>query len=231
MDLPVGLRYLLNRDPLFEGITAFLLLAYVLGVVYGTKFLYNYMRKRGASHSVAVYYNRKLIHIFAGGVVALLVPKVFTGAAIPLALSILLAFITYLPHRGGKLMYWFQVEENMYEVNFCLMWGLTLTLAWILLGNPLYGIVPIVFMAFGDAVTGIVRNAVFGRRTKHWLGNLAMLAVSLPAGVFMAGLVGGLAAAVASFIERFELKPIDDNVLISLCSLAVLLLGGAAGML
>ena len=229
--MALHLEYLVNKDPLHEGLVAAGLLMYVMLVVYGTKLVYNMLRRRGAPHNAAVYYNRKLIHIFAGGVVALLVPKLFTGAAIPLAISALLALFTYLPHRTGRLMYWFQVEENMYEVNFCIMWGVALTTAWILLGDPLYGVVPVVFMSFGDAVTGIVRNALFGRRTKHWIGNLAMLAVSLPAGVMLAGPVGGLAAVVASIVEKFESNPIDDNVLISLSSLAVLLIGGAAGML
>ncbi len=222
---------LINRNLLTESLIATGLFAYVMMVVYGTKPLYDFMRRRGLPHNVAVYYNRKVIHIFAGGVVALLVPVFFTGALIPLIIAMVLALMTYLPHKTGKLMYWFQVEENMYEVNFCVMWGVVITLAWMFLGSPIYGVLPIAFMAFGDAVTGIVRNALFKRRTKHWVGNLAMLAVSLPMGLYFAGAVGALAGTIASFIERYEKKPIDDNVLISSVSLAVLLIARALGFL
>jgi len=34
-------------------------------------------------------------------------------------------------------------------------------------GTPWRAVVPALFISFGDAITGVVRNAVFGRRTKH----------------------------------------------------------------
>jgi hypothetical protein len=37
-----------------------------------------------------------------------------------------LAVGNYLPHRLKKLNYWYQVEENMYEVHFIIMWGLVM---------------------------------------------------------------------------------------------------------
>lgn len=216
---------------LVEAGISIILFIYVMFVVQGTKLAYNWMRKKGLPHNVAVYYNRKLIHVFAGGVVALLVPFFFTEPYIPFVLALVLALSVYLPHRKGQLMYWFQVEDNMYEVNFCVMWGVSVLLGWLLLGSPVYGVVPVVFMAFGDAVTGIVRNTLFKRRTKHWTGNLAMLAVCVPIGTALAGAVGAIAGLVASIVERFEWNPIDDNVLISLSSLGVLLIAKALGVI
>jgi len=52
---------------------------------------------------------------------------------------------------------------------------------------------------------------------------LAMALFSIPIGAIM-GLAGMFAGAVASFIEHFEIKPIDDNVLIPLTSFITLLL-------
>ena len=231
MNIGFYIEALFHDNYLSEGVIAAILLAYVLSVVYGTKLTYSLMRSKGMPHNVAVYYNRKLIHILAGGVVALLVPIVFTGALIPLILALILALLTYLPHKSGRLMYWFQVEDNMYEVNFCLMWAIVITLSWLIFKTPIYGVLPISFMAFGDAVTGIVRNALFKRRTKHWIGNLAMLSLSLPLGLYFAGISGAIAGAVASIVEKFERNPIDDNVLISLTSFTILLISGLLGML
>ncbi len=191
-------------------------------VLYATRPLYHYMRARGLSHRAAVYYNRKVIHAAAGGVVTLLVPYVYREPLAPAAMAFLLGGILALQRRRGRLMYWFQVPENSYEVNFTLAWGASLLVLWPLLG-PRLAVLPAIFIAFGDAVTGIVRNTLFSRRVKHWAGNLAMLAVTAPLGYAYGGLPGVLAALTASVVERYEFPPIDDNILIALASLLVLL--------
>ncbi|WP_460124770.1 dolichol kinase [Stetteria hydrogenophila] len=205
-----------------EAFYAVLLSVYVFFVVYYlTRWIYEWLRAR-MPEVKAVYYNRKIIHALAGGVVALLVPYVFSSPTLPLVLALLLAVFTYIPHRTGRLLYWFQVPDNMYEVRFCIMWGLAVYLAWRFLGDPWLGVVPVLFMAFGDAATGVVRNLLYGRRTKAWVGNLAMLAVTLPIGYALAGIPGALAAVAASVVEHFEFKYIDDNVTVPLVALAVL---------
>jgi dolichol kinase len=78
-------------------------------------------------------------------------------------------------------------------------------------------------MSIGDAITGIVRNILYKRRTKSWWGNLAMALFSMIAGAIV-GFAGVLAGAAASLIEHFEFKPIDDNVLIPVTSFAILIL-------
>ncbi len=221
--LTYALQILTPQHPVRESLIALGLGIYVLGILYLTKRLYDIMRRRGLPHNVAVYYNRKVIHVFGGGVVALLTPCLFSSPTIPLILSLSLATLCYIPHRTGKLLYWFQVPDNMYEVNFCIMWGVSLTLLWLIFNNPWLAIVPIAFMAFGDAATGIVRNTLFRRRTKHWIGNVAMFTVCAPIGLYYAGLPGLLAAAISSFIERFEFGVIDDNVLVTVVAMLVLL--------
>ncbi|MEB3852074.1 MAG: dolichol kinase [Desulfurococcales archaeon] len=207
-----------------DALAALPLGAMVLAVVYATKPLYHAMRRRGLPHNVAIYYNRKVIHAAAGGVVALLVPVVFREPLVPLAMALALGgFLLYM-RRSGRLMYWFQTPENAYEVNFTIAWGASVALLWAALGDPRLAVLPALFIAFGDAVTGVVRNALFARRTKHWAGNVAMLAVTIPLGLAYGGALGGLAGLVAGVVERFEFPPVDDNILIALATTALLLL-------
>lgn len=214
-------------DLLIESLWAVVLFLWVIFVVHPiTKNLYNYMRRRGTSHIKAVYYNRKVIHILAGGLVALTVPYLFKTPILPAILATVLAISTYLPHRKKKLMHWFQTEDNMYEVHFCIMWGVIITLAWIIFHNWWYGVIPIAFMAFGDGVTGIVRNMLYNRRTKAWIGNIAMALVTIPVGYIVLGPVGAVAGLLASIVEHFEIKPIiDDNITVPLISFLTILVG------
>ncbi len=199
---------------------------YVLAVVYGTRLLYDYMRSRGLPHNVAVYYNRKIIHMLGGGVVALLTPFLFESPIYPLIASLALAgFLWWHRRSPRRLLYWFQTLENSYEVNFTIAWGLGTAALWIITDNPHLAVVPALFIAFGDAVTGIIRNAVFGRRTKHWYGNIGMAAVTVVLGYIYAGWLGAVAGIVASIVERFEFPPIDDNILIAVSSVIILLAG------
>ena len=182
------------------------------------------MMKRNFSCNVAIYYNRRIIHILAGGLVAFLVPLIFKTPILPFGMALFLAVLTYIPHKTGNLMYWFQVEENMYEVSFCVMWGLIIALGWLVSeGNFWFGVLPVLFMSVGDAVTGIVRNMLYKRRTKSWWGNLTMALFSIPVGVIL-GFAGVIAGALASFIEHFEFNPIDDNVTVPALSFVILLL-------
>ena len=62
-----------------EIIVTVILLAWVIFLVtFLTKKTYEYMKKRGLPENVAVYYNRKIIHILAGGLVAVIIPHTFT---------------------------------------------------------------------------------------------------------------------------------------------------------
>jgi len=189
---------------------------------------YKWAKKRGIKENKIIYYNRKIIHMLAGGLVALLVPFLFETPLLPFTLAMVLAVLTYIPHKTGKLMYWFQVEDNMYEVNFCIMWGTVIAASWIIFGMNQqaywYGVVPVAFMAFGDAVTGLVRNMMYGKRTKSWYGNLAMLAVTVPIGAAVIGLPGAVAGILSSIVEHFEIPGIiDDNITVPLVGFLTLL--------
>jgi len=190
-----------------------------------TRKLYVWMVKRNVRHNVAVYYNRKVIHILTGGLVASIVPFVFKTPIFPFTMACLLAVFLYMPHKKGKLMYWFQMEENAYEVSFCVMWGVIIALGWLISGGNFWlGVLPVLFMSVGDAITGIVRNVIYKRRTKSWWGNLAMATFSIPLGAAVLGLAGAIAGATASFIEHFESNPIDDNITVPLSAFLILIL-------
>jgi dolichol kinase len=124
-------------------------------------------------------------------------------------------------------MYWFQVKENAYEVNFAFAWGTAIFVLWSILGDPFLAMLPPMLVSFGDGVTGLVRNLLFKKRVKHWAGNLAMAAVMVPIGYIYAGPLGVVASLVASIVERYEFGIIDDNVLIVLASSLVIFAGKA----
>ncbi|MCC6016259.1 MAG: dolichol kinase [Desulfurococcaceae archaeon] len=213
----------LLMDIAVDIVKAIPLFIYILLLVYMlTKKLYFVMVSKGLRHNVAVYFNRKIIHILSGGVIALLVPYLFKEPFVPMVFAYILAIATYLPHKKRQILNWFQTEDNMYEVNFCIAWGTTIALLWILTNNPWISILPALAISFGDAVTGIVRNIVFGYRTKHWIGNIAMAILMIPIGYSIAGAAGALSMVVASAIERIEVNPVDDNLLISFSVAAIL---------
>jgi phytol kinase len=216
---------------------------YAMAIVIVTKSTYEMMRKRGSEEMVAVYYNRKIVHMAAGGVVALAVPFLFDSWIYPLVIGLALTAFTVLPRLQGKPMDFMQTKENWNDTKFTLMWGISIAVMWIIFNNPFIAVIPTLFMAFGDAVTGVVRNALYKKRTKSPVGNIFMLVVCVVIGYFlvvmaetpslnnigtlatMVPLWGVLAAVVASVIERFEIGPIDDNILITVSTMAVLIIG------
>ena len=209
---------------------------YVMVVLFATKIPYDMMISRGVEDIRAVYYNRKIVHMMAGGVGSLCVPVLFVDYWYPLVCGILLTIFTYAAHASGTRMFWFQTDQNQNDVKFTLMWWTSITMIWVLVGDPWLAIVPSLFMAFGDGVTGVVRNDVIKKRSKNPSGNVFMFIVSAPLGYIVAGMgdpsipVWGLiSAAIATFVERYEFGPIDDNILITVFATAVLMLGVEVG--
>jgi phytol kinase len=187
-----------------------------------TRIIYNHLMRRGLPHRVAVYYNRKVLHMLTGGLVAVLVPYVFRGPLLLIVMVAVLAVGNYLPHRMNRLFYWYQVEDNMYEVHFIIMWGVIMTLGFII-GNIWLAVLPTIFMSFGDGITGIVRNSIYRRRTKSWWGNIAMMGICAPVGYLLLGIAGLAAGVAASLVEKFEYKWLDDNIIVPLVSFLILI--------
>jgi len=100
------------------------------------------------------------------------------------------------------------------------MFGIVIFVTWFIDKTFLLAVVPTLFMAWGDGVTGVVRNLKYKKRTKAWEGSLAMLLVCIPIGTLM-GLAGVVTGVVATLVERVEW--FDDNLSIPLVSLGMLL--------
>ena len=209
---------------------------YVLAVLFLTRIPYLAMVRRGMEPIRAVYYNRKIVHMLAGGVGSLMVPFVFTDPWYPLISGLLLTLFTNLAHATGLRLYWFQTDDNRNDVKFALMWSSSVSLLWWLLDNPWLAILPSLYMAFGDGVTGVVRNALIRKRSKSPIGNLFMLLLCAPMGWVIGGMAqpaipvwGLISAIVATVVERYEFGPIDDNILITVSASLVLLAGTYLG--
>ena len=201
-------------------------------VVFGIKPFYHYLRKQGSEHMVAVYYNRKVAHMLAGGVPIIASPMVFDNPIWVLIGGVLGSIALAATHILDRRLWWMQTEQNMNDATFALMLGLSVFVIWEYSDDPWLAILPSLFMAFGDGVTGIIRNKMFKKRTKSAWGNVGMAALCIPLGYIIGAMAepqiplwGLIAGIVASFVERYEFGPIDDNVLIVVFSSIVLFMG------
>ena len=201
-------------------------------VVFGIKPFYHYLRKQGSEHMVAVYYNRKVAHMLAGGVPIIAAPMVFDNPFWVLIGGVLGCIGLTLTHLTDRRLWWMQTEQNMNDATFAFMLGISVFVLWHYLDDAWLAILPALFMAYGDGVTGIIRNKLFAKRTKSAWGNLGMAILCIPLGYFIGKsadpsipIWGAISGAVASFVERYEFGPIDDNVLIVVASSAVIALG------
>jgi len=185
-----------------------------------SKKVYQFALKRGRSTNSSIYFSRKAIHFLAGGLTAMLLPFIAHEPVLPAVTAFGLALMTYLPHKLNRRMYWFQDPENLYDVNFTLSWGFIIFFTWYIDRSFWLGVIPVLFMAYGDGITGIIRNLKYNRRTKAWEGTAGMLVLCMIIGAKM-GFAGILAGIVCSLVERIE--SIDDNITVPAAGLLILL--------
>jgi phytol kinase len=118
---------------------------------------------------------------------------------------------------------WFQIRRNYADIYFTVACTALLVVFWNY--NVWIGVLSALFLAWGDGLTGVVRNSVYGKRNKGLWGTVAMFAVCVALAYFMNGRVGYIAfvgAAFASVAERFE--QIDDNISIPVGSAIIMML-------
>jgi phytol kinase len=202
--------------PVFAGLAVWNL--FVLLVL--SKKVYEFALKKGRSTNSSMYFSRKAIHFLAGGLTAMLLPFVAQEPILPALMAFGLALATYVPHKLNRRMYWFQDPENIYDVDFTLSWGLIVFFTWYIDRTFWLGVIPVLFMAYGDGITGIIRNLKYNKRTKAWEGTAGMLVLCIIIGAKM-GTAGILAGIVCSFVERIE--NVDDNITVPAVSLSILL--------
>ena len=115
---------------------------------------------------VAVYYNRKVAHMVAGGIPLIMCPIVFTDPIYPLLGGVLGSIGLPATHITNRRLWWMQTEQNMNDATFAFMLGISVYVLWHYLDDAWLAILPALFMAYGDGVTGIIRNKLFAKRTK-----------------------------------------------------------------
>ena len=202
-------------------LTCLLLLWNLFSIHFLTKWVYNLIKKH--RNIPAEYVGRKIIHIFCGGIIALLIPVFYVGYYEYVILSAYGLGIYLLFWRKYNLLYWFQVEDNMYEVHFPFAYGTTLLIG-VLLQNIMVGLIPLLFMSFGDSVTGLVRAFTQKRQVKSLDGSLAMFFVCSTIGHNFLGLYGIMVGAVATLVEK--IPGVDDNVTVPLVTALLVYIQG-----
>jgi len=180
------------------------------------------------------YISRKIGHS-AGGMSFLLMALLFSSGwwalIIAASFTVMLGCARYVRPTtfrgvGGSG----RPTEVMAEVWFPLVSLPVIGVGWIWLDKPLVAISCLLFMAWGDMMTGIVRSQVYGRPVKGLWGSVAMLATCLViAWCFIEPFwVGGVTALVATITEWAcgdvskikRLRWADDNWSIPLVSCA-----------
>jgi len=214
--------YILND--LLITIPVFLWVIFVMKVI--SRWVYNLAIKKNYPPDSATYFGRKTIHILASGITVFLIPILYKEPIIPFLSAIFLAIYTYLPHKKNQLKQWYQTKNNTKEVNFSIMWGISILVGWFFDKTFWLGVIPVLFMSFGDGITGIIRNIIYKKRTKGWEGSVGMLLVCVVIGSRM-GWAGIIAAFLATIVEKImpiDSNIMDDNIAIPIVSLLILII-------
>ena len=201
----------------------------VTGIVLAGLWISNIVYDHGVPH----YVSRKIGH--AAGGVAFLVAFTLSSPAWPIILTILFSVMLLLARLlkpdtfrgvGGTG----RSENAMAEIWFALVALPVFAISWLWLDKPAVAVTSLLFMAWGDGITGLVRSRVYHKPVKGLWGSLAMLGVCLAiTWVFIHPLWIGIAAsAVAVAVEWAAgdcgvLKWADDNWVIPLATMATIL--------
>ena len=184
----------------------------------------NVMLDRGTPQ----YVTRKVAHV-AAGAVFLLAPLLYSSMLIPLVLSMGFTVLMAGARRwrpdlirgvGGDGR-----PHTLAEVWYPFACAVSVFVGWGLLRNPWLGVLPALFLGFGDAITGLVRNFVYRREVKGAAGSLAMLAVCSALALLVHPYWIGLAGAVtATIFERITVASPrwDDNPALTIGSSLVM---------
>lgn len=191
--------------------------------------LSNFLYRRG----VPFYLSRKVIH-FGAAPAILVLPLVFDSAFFPILLSAILAVQLALNHllfaRGTRNLFpGFARKGRLSEVYFAIASLISIAALWHI--DAWLAVVPSLWLALGDGITGVVRSYTSGREVKDWWGSLACLIVCSAISIaLVTPLVAGLAgAAAATIAERYSgdaegaLIKLDDNLAMPLAGLATML--------
>ncbi len=203
----------------------------VLAGLWGSNALYD--------RKVPHYVSRKLGHA-AGGAGFLICTLAFSSVWWPLALTASFGLLLYAARRlrpdtfrgvGGSG----RSPSVMSEVWFAWVAVPVFTIGWGFWGRPLFALASLLFMAWGDCVTGLVRSKLYGKAVKGVWGSVAMFFTCLGISYFLiTPLWLGLAASFVATVTEWSagdvgiLKWADDNWMIPVTSLITLLVLNSA---
>lgn len=188
-------------------------------------------------YQVPHYTSRKLGHLF-GGCAALFALFLFDSWLLPTiiagAFTILLGLARiYRPHtfRGvGGSGRPEAAAEFWFPLSMTICWGV----GWGIFNQPVISTIATLLMAWGDAVTGIVRSKVYGKPVKGLWGSLAMFVVCLViTATFIRPYYIGVAMSIGAVIAEWScgdvtpvkfLRKVDDNIGIPIVALIIGLL-------
>lgn len=195
------------------------------GAVLVGLYLANYFYDAG----IPQYVSRKVGH-GVGGLGFLLFPLLFSEPWWPIIITggfiLLLGGARLLRPRTFRGVGGTGRQHALAELHFPVAGVISLSIGWAWLGNPWLAVVPCLYMAWGDMITGLVRSHVYRREVKGNWGSVAMIGVCLLIAYFFKPYWIGLSGAVAAtLVERFtpiSKGLIDDNWTIVISSLAVM---------
>ena len=179
------------------------------------------------------YVSRKIGHL-AGGI-AFLIAFFFSGPGWPIIIATgfgILLLIARLVKPGIIRGVGGTGRSNKVMAELWFPWVAVpvFAISWLWLDKPAVSVACLLFMAWGDGITGFVRSIVYRKAVKGWWGSLAMLCVCLGISAFFIrpfwiGLVASAAAVATekSFGEYGIFKWGDDNWAIPVISMITIL--------
>ncbi|OGO38934.1 MAG: hypothetical protein A2147_11055 [Chloroflexi bacterium RBG_16_57_8] len=204
---------------------AMLVIATVLTGLWFSNIIYD----SGVQH----YVSRKVGH-GAGGV-AFLLCLMFSSPVWPVILSggfgaVLIAARLFRPATFRGVGGTGRSNRAMAEIWFACVAVPVFLVSWSWLDRPEIAVASLLFMAWGDGITGLVRSQIYHTPTKGWWGSLGMLAVCLVlALVFVKPVWIGIVAAVVcvlaekAFGDVGKIRWADDNLVVPLVGMGTML--------
>ena len=197
-------------------------------MIAGAALLGLYLANLFYDSGIPQYISRKLGHL-GGAVGFLLCPLLFEDFRWPLILTI--AFTALLLYARALRPQFFRGvggsgrPQALAEIYYPATGIVSIGVLWGLMGEPWLAIVPLLFMGAGDAMTGLIRSAVYGREVKGIWGSLGMLVTCLLLAYFITPYwIGAAGAVVATIAEKYTrtTRYVDDNLTIPLFSALVM---------
>ncbi len=199
-------------------------------LIAGAALLGLYLANLFYDYNVPQYISRKIGHL-GGAVAFLLCPLLFSSFWWPFILTIgftaLLLYARMLRPALFRGVGGSGRPDALAEIHFPATGIVLIGVCWGILGYPWLAIIPLTFMGAGDAITGLIRSAVYKREVKGNWGSVGMLITCLILAYFIQPYwVGVVGAIIATLAERFTktTKYVDDNFSIPLSSALVMVL-------